>query len=594
VKINQLKNKEQISTFQNIAKFSLLLRPYWKNILVFIFTGLVLTVLSLPYPWLTKIMIDDVMLQQDNSFLFVILGITFILTVFRSLFSSVRDYYISYIQHAMSYDIELKFFKHLQSLNFSFFDKQEIAEVLSRFRDAAQSRQILIDILNRIVTNLLYLSIVPVIVFLMNWKLALIAGITLPWLAFSFFVLSRMVRKYAKIVAEKRAELSAKNYEAFSGIREIQALNIESRVLIRIKKLLLRFRKKDMEMRVISNIQGLLGGIATAGGTLFYTWYGATLVINGQMTIGELIAFTTFIGYLYNPLTDMVGLLVPIQEVVVYTERFYDIYDITPAIRNCANPAAVKNINGDISFSNISFTYHSKEYSSTAQRTLDKINIDIPAGSRVAVIGQTGSGKSTFVSLIPRFYDPDKGSIQIDGIDIKDFELDFLRSNIGVMRQAPFIFTGTIFENITCWKKGFSRNRVIDAAKAASVHDFVSKLSKGYDTLVGEKGETLSGGERQRIAIARIILLNRPIMILDEVLSAVDEKTRYIIQKAIKKISRNKTVFMVTHDLENILDADIILVFDQGRIVETGGHQELSEKKGMYYKLYKDKLCLES
>ncbi len=594
MKINQLKNKEQISTFQNIAKFSLLLRPYWKNILVFIFTGLVLTVLSLPYPWLTKIMIDDVMLQQDNSFLFVILGITFILTVFRSLFSSVRDYYISYIQHAMSYDIELKFFKHLQSLNFSFFDKQEIAEVLSRFRDAAQSRQILIDILNRIVTNLLYLSIVPVIVFLMNWKLALIAGITLPWLAFSFFVLSRMVRKYAKIVAEKRAELSAKNYEAFSGIREIQALNIESRVLIRIKKLLLRFRKKDMEMRVISNIQGLLGGIATAGGTLFYTWYGATLVINGQMTIGELIAFTTFIGYLYNPLTDMVGLLVPIQEVVVYTERFYDIYDITPAIRNCANPAAVKNINGDISFSNISFTYHSKEYSSTAQRTLDKINIDIPAGSRVAVIGQTGSGKSTFVSLIPRFYDPDKGSIQIDGIDIKDFELDFLRSNIGVMRQAPFIFTGTIFENITCWKKGFSRNRVIDAAKAASVHDFVSKLSKGYDTLVGEKGETLSGGERQRIAIARIILLNRPIMILDEVLSAVDEKTRYIIQKAIKKISRNKTVFMVTHDLENILDADIILVFDQGRIVETGGHQELSEKKGMYYKLYKDKLCLES
>ena len=594
MKINQLKNKEQISTFQNIAKFSLLLRPYWKNILVFIFTGLVLTVLSLPYPWLTKIMIDDVMLQQDNSFLFVILGITFILTVFRSLFSSVRDYYISYIQHAMSYDIELKFFKHLQSLNFSFFDKQEIAEVLSRFRDAAQSRQILIDILNRIVTNLLYLSIVPVIVFLMNWKLALIAGITLPWLAFSFFVLSRMVRKYAKIVAEKRAELSAKNYEAFSGIREIQALNIESRVLIRIKKLLLRFRKKDMEMRVISNIQGLLGGIATAGGTLFYTWYGATLVINGQMTIGELIAFTTFIGYLYNPLTDMVGLLVPIQEVVVYTERFYDIYDITPAIRNCANPAAVKNINGDISFSNISFTYHSKEYSSTAQRTLDKINIDIPAGSRVAVIGQTGSGKSTFVSLIPRFYDPDKGSIQIDGIDIKDFELDFLRSNIGVMRQAPFIFTGTIFENITCWKKGFSRNRVIDAAKAASVHDFVSKLSKGYDTLVGEKGETLSGGERQRIAIARIILLNRPIMILDEVLSAVDEKTRYIIQKAIKKISRNKTVFMVTHDLENILDADIILVFDQGRIIETGGHQELSEKKGMYYKLYKDKLCLES
>ena len=580
-----MKDQANTSAYQNILKFAVLLRPYWKNIIIFILTGLVLTLLSLPYPWLTKLMIDDVMLRQDNSLLYVILGVTLVLTIFRSVFSSIRNYYISYIQHAMAYDIELKFFRHMQKLSFSFFDSREIAEVLSRFRDAAQSRRILIDILNRSVTNLLYLSIVPIIVFFMNWQLALMAGITLPWLAFSFFVLSKIVRKYARIVAEKKAELSAKNYESFAGIREIQALNIENRIFNRIKLLLLEFRKKDMEMRVIGNIQGLLGGIATAGGTMLYTWFGATLVIKGQMTVGELIAFTTFIGYLYNPLTDMVGLLVPIQEVLVYTKRFYEIYDIKPEIENPATPVKLTKIKGDINFSNVCFGYNTAN-----QLSLNKINLIIPAGSKVAVLGQTGSGKSTLVSLIPRFYDPGEGTISVDGIDIKNISLDFLRSQIGVMMQAPFIFTGTILDNITCWKKGYSQTEVIEAARAANVHEFVSKLPDGYETLVGEKGETLSGGEKQRIALARIILLNRPILILDEALNSVDQNTEKLIQYALKKVFVGRTVFMVTHSLEIARNIDIIIVLDKGMIVEKGSHYELYKNKGAYYRLCQNKL----
>ena len=571
------------SAYQNILKFAVLLRPYWKNIIIFIITGLVLTFLSLPYPWLTKLMIDDVMLRQDNSLLYVILGVTLVLTIFRSCFVSIRNYYISYIQHAMAYDIELKFFRHLQKLSFSFFDSREIAEVLSRFRDAAQSRRILIDILNRSVSNLLYLSIVPMIVFFMNWQLALMAGITLPWLAFSFFVLSKIVRRYARIVAEKRAEISAKNYESFAGIREIQALNIELRIFHRLKMLMLEFRKKDMEMRAISNIQGLLGGIATAVGTTLYTWFGATLVIKGQMTVGELIAFTTFIGYLYTPLTDMVGLLVPIQEVLVYTKRFYEIYDINPEIENPAHPVKLTKIKGDINFSNVCFGYNTAN-----QLSLNKINLNIPAGSKVAVVGLTGSGKSTLISLIPRFYDPGEGCIKIDGIDIKEMSLNFLRAQIGVMMQMPFIFTGTIFDNIICWKKGFSQTSVIEAAKAANVHDFVSRMPDGYETLVGEKGETLSGGERQRIALARIILLNRPILILDEALSSVDQTTHGLIQDALKKIFKGRTVFMVTHSLSMVKGADIIIVLDKGRIVEKGSHQTLFKNKGAYYRLYQN------
>jgi len=575
-----MKDRTNTSAYQNILKFAVLLKPYWKNIIVFIITGLVLTLLSLPYPWLTKLMIDDVMLRQDSSLLYVILGATLILTIFRSIFSSIRSYYISYIQHAMAYDIELKFFRHLQKLSFSFFDSREIAEVLSRFRDAAQSRRILIDILNRSVTNLMYLSIVPLIVFLMNWQLALMAGITLPWLAFSFFVLSKIVRRYARIVAEKRAEISAKNYESFTGIREIQALNIEHRILTRIKLLLLGFRKKDMEMRVIGNIQGLLGAIATAAGTMLYTWFGATLVIKGEMTVGELIAFTTFIGYLYTPLTDMVGLLVPIQEVIVYTKRFYDIYDIQPQIKSPATPVKPGRIKGDVTFSNVSFKYNTAD-----QLSLENINLKISAGTKVALVGPTGSGKSTLISLIPRFYDPSDGSVQMDGVDIKNMSLDFLRSKIAVMMQAPFIFTGTIFDNIICWKKGFSQAQVIEAAKTANVHDFVSRMPKGYETLVGEKGETLSGGERQRIALARIILLNRPVLILDEALSSVDQATQGLIQDALEKVFKDRTVFMVTHSLAMVRDADIIIVLDKGRIVEQGSHEALFKNKGAYYRL---------
>jgi len=225
------------------------------------------------------------------------------------------------------------------------------------------------------------------------------------------------------------------------------------------------------------------------------------------------------------------------------------------------------------------------KYNTADHLSLDNINLNITAGAKVAVVGRTGSGKSTLVSLIPRFYDPDKGNICMDGIDIKNMSLDFLRSQVAVMMQTPFIFTGTIFDNIICWKKGFSQTQVIEAAKAANVHDFVSRMPNGYETLVGEKGETLSGGERQRIALARIILLNRPILILDEALSSVDQATQSLIQDALKNIFKGRTVLMVTHRLAMVREADIIIVLDKGRIVEQGSHHALFKNKGAYYRL---------
>jgi ABC-type bacteriocin/lantibiotic exporter with double-glycine peptidase domain len=568
------------SGYRNILKFLVLIRPYWKNIVVFIFSGLILTLLSLPYPWLTKLMIDDVMLRQDTSLLYVILIGTFLLTAIRSVLSSLRNYYVSYIQHAMAFNIQFDFFKHLQRLSFSFYDSHEVAEILSRLRDASESRRILIEIMNQIVTNLLYLSIIPVIVFAMNWKLALIAGTTLPWLAFSFFVLSRLVGRYARRVAEKGAEVSARNYEFISGIREIQALRAEHRILRRIRRLYLQFRKQDMELRMFGNVQGLIGSFMTAIGTLFYSWYGATLVIRGSMTVGELVAFTTLIGYLYNPLTSIVGLMVPIQEILVYTKRFYDVYDVQPEIQNPIRPVTVNTFRGHVIYSGVHFSYHSNK------AVLQNIDLDIKPGSGVALVGKTGSGKSTLVSLLPRFYDPQKGVVAIDGVDVRKMSLDFLRSRIGIVMQHPFIFSGTVFDNITCGRKRFMESQVIEASKAANAHGFIASMPEGYNTRIGERGETLSGGERQRLAIARLFLLNRPILILDEATSSVDQKTESLIHEALNRLTEGRTTFIIAHRASTVQDADTIVVLDAGRIAERGTHQELMGKKGAYGKLY--------
>jgi ABC-type multidrug transport system fused ATPase/permease subunit len=288
------------------------------------------------------------------------------------------------------------------------------------------------------------------------------------------------------------------------------------------------------------------------------------------MTVGELIAFTTLIGYLYNPLTTIVGLMVPIQEVLVYTKRFYDVYDVQPDIQNPIRPVKVKAFQGHVIYSGVHFSYNPNK------AVLEGIDLDIRPGCRVALVGKTGSGKSTL----------QRGIVAIDGVDVRKMSLDYLRSRIGIVMQHPFIFVGTIFENITCGQKGFMKNQVIEAAKAANAHEFIASMPDGYNTRIGERGETLSGGERQRLAIARLFLLNRPILILDEATSNVDQNTESLIHEALCRLAKGRTTFIIAHRASTVQDADTIVVLDAGRIVEHGTHQALMAMKGAYGSLY--------
>jgi len=571
--------KTEFSKLQYIFKFIILIKPYWESFVVFILCGMTLTILSLPYPWLTKMMIDDVMLRQDTSLLYVILTGTLVLSIVRSILSSLNSYYTSYIQHSMALDIQFNFLKHLQGLSFTFYDKNEVAEVLSRLRDAARSRELLINILTTLINNLLYLSVIPIIVFFMNWKLALIAGFTMPWMAFSFFILSRIVKRYTHLSAVKVAEISVSSHEFLAGVREIQALGVESRILRGIKLLYLQFRKLDMTARAFGNFEAFISSIVTAFGTMLYTWYGATLVINERMTVGELTAFTAFIAYMYNPLTKIVSLMVPIQEVLVHTERFYEVYDRKPEIVDKNNPVKVSDIKGRVTFSDVYFAYNPKG------PTLENINLDIPAGTKVALVGESGAGKTTLINLLPRFYEITGGRILIDNIDIRDISLNELRSNIGIVAQNPFIFSGRIVDNINCGRRNFTHSQIVEAAKAANLHQFITSLPDGYDSIVGEGGIMVSGGERQRIALARVFLLDRPILILDEATSNIDSKAQIEIEKAIARAMDCRTTFIITHRLSTIQDADMIIVLDKGRIIERGRHGELIQNRKTYFKL---------
>jgi ABC-type bacteriocin/lantibiotic exporter with double-glycine peptidase domain len=566
--------------FSDVGKFALLIKPFWRYIAVFLISDLLIIILSLGYPWITKMLVDDVLIQQDRALLYPILFVGFLLSALIALMRFMVNYYHNYIQHALSYQIKIIFCKRLLKHSFSFWDSHQVAELLSRLKDMVQSRRLMIQIVNTLANNFLYISVVPLILFFMNWKLALMVVAILPFMVFSFSSLSKPTKRYARSSANMQGRLSALNYEVFSGIREIQSLTIESYILRRLKLVHLKFRKVDMTMRVFGELLRYSDAMLRAGGTLLYTWYGARLVLSGQMSIGELLAFTTFIGYLYTPITALTDLMVPLQEVGAHTHRFFEIYDLKPQITNPAEPAPTNRLTGDIRFENLDFYYQQ------GLPVLSNINLHIPAGSTIAIVGKTGSGKSTLAGLIPRFYDPTKGRILIDGADVRTLGLPSLRQNIGFVMQHPYLFADTIRANISFGRQSKHKERIECAGKRANAHDFIKKLPLGYDTVLGEKGITLSGGERQRVSLARIFLRNCPILILDEATANVDQRTEATIQSALKQMAGNRTILMITHRLASIQSVDRIIVMDRGTIVEQGSHQELLNLKGYYYHLY--------
>jgi len=322
----------------------------------------------------------------------------------------------------------------------------------------------------------------------------------------------------------------------------------------------------------------LMSGVSTVA----VLWYGGTLVIQQAITLGDLVAFIGYIGYLIWPIR-MLGWLVNLYEqAMAAAERLFELLDEPSSVTDAPDAIELKNVEGRVTFKNVSFSYHEKD-----SPALVDINIDAPAGSTVALLGTTGAGKTSLVNLIPRFYDPVDGEVLVDGHNVRDVTQNSLRENIGIVLQETFLFSTTIRENITYGRRDSSMEEIISAAKAAQAHDFISDLPQGYDTIVGERGLGLSGGQKQRVAIARALLVDPRILILDDSTSSVDMVTELQIQRALNRVMEGRTTFVIAHRLSTIKNADEILVLEEGRIVEHGTHHELIRESGIYREIYK-------
>ena len=556
-----------------------LIRPYWRYIAQSLLVGIMLMIFQVPGPYFTKILIDDVYPNKDYTFLSFALILGAVMSIGIGGTQLLSGYFSQCVGMNVGYDFQARFYRHIQSLDFNFFDGRETGEIVSRFRDMYQSITNVIQIFNSFSMNILQLMIFPPILFFINWNLALISIVVLPL----DILLAALTRKYIKRLseetAESAAELSAKNYESLNGIRTVQALGLEAVFYEKLKELFRKMALLNIRTSLFQGGSNLLSTLFKTGGALAYGWYGWIQVLEGHLSLGSYMAFSAYVGYLYAPISNLIGLISRIEVTSVHISRFLEIYNLKPAIRDHYTMPDLPGVQGDIAFQNVSFAYNGK------RPILQDISLEISAHTTVAVVGKSGSGKSTLCKLIPRFYDPQEGCVSIDGNDIRNFRLQSLRRQIGFAMQGSTLFQGTVMENMS-FGKDIPLRDIEDAARSAFIHDLVNSLPEGYDTLVGEGGTQFSEGQKQRIALARAFLMDTPVLILDEPTSALDMESEHYIQEALKAIRSDKTAIVIAHRLSTIQNADEIVVLESGKIAEHGGHRELVDRKGLYSNLY--------
>ena len=562
-----------------IVQMLRLLRPYWRHIGQGLLVAILTMLLQIPGPYFTKILIDDVYPNRDWDLLSFTLLLGAAISMGLGGMGFLSGYFAQCVSLKIGLDFQSKFYKHIQTMNFSFFDSRETGEIISRFGDMRTSVSNMIGMTNTFVMNSLQLLVFPPILFFINWKLALISMAVLPLDTALVIISRKYLKRFSERLAKRSAELSAKTYESISGIRTVQALELEMGLYRKLENLLNKIAGLSVRSAVFQGGSGFIGGIITAGGTLAYSWYGWSQILKGNLTIGSFMAFTAYVGYLYGPIKRLIGLIRTIELTLVHTERFFEVYNINPPIRDVMEASSLVVREGRVDFNNVHFSYDGRI------EVLKGINLTIEPGKTTALIGKSGSGKSTLAKLIPRFYDPTHGNVSIDGQDIQHVRLKTLRSEIGFALQGSTIFHGSVMENLTMYRD-LPAHSVAEAAEVAYIHDFITSLPKGYDTLVGEQGIRFSEGQKQRIALARVLLMNKPILILDEPTANLDEESNYNVHMALKTVRKGRTIFIIAHQLSTIRQADHIVVMEMGEIVEQGTHHDLFEKGGHYFSIF--------
>ena len=565
--------------YKNLFKY---MRPYLGELIGGLICLILVGIIGLLIPWLFKFLIDDVLIAGNANILNYIAGGAILLYFLKGLFNYGQKYLISGLSQHVVVDMRKQLYNHLQKLSLSFFERQRTGDLMSRItNDVNVIQNSLINGLSNLVLQ--PIMIVGIVGFLLyiDWKLALVSFIIIPIITYAINKFGFKMKSISTKIQNEMSSVTNILQETLSAVRIVKAFNNEEKEIKKFSEANDRTLKENLKgVQVEATITPVVELIISFGAAAFL-WYGGHKVLRGEMTTGELITFIGYIGLLVSPINILSRSYNLMQKAVGASERIFNLLEVDERVIEKKDAIEMPSIDGKVDFNKVSFSYNEGE------EVLKDINLNINKGEMIAFVGHSGAGKSTLVNLIPRFYDVDSGEIKIDGIDIKDVKIDTLRKQIGIVPQETILFKGTIAENIAYGAEHKSREEIIEAAKKANAHQFIIEFDKGYDTEIGERGVSLSGGQKQRISIARALLTDHRILILDEATSSLDLKSESLIQEALERLIKNRTTFVIAHRLSTIINADKIIVIEQGEIVEKGTHEELIDNKGYYFKLYK-------
>jgi ABC-type multidrug transport system fused ATPase/permease subunit len=570
---------------QILARCLSYLRPYWQltggaYLLVLTITGLALVI-----PQLIRSSVDQGIRGQDMRALglsvLAILGAVLLkggLTFLQGRWTEIAS-------QGVAYDLRNTLYRKLSALSFSYHDHAQVGQLLSRsIQDVERIRFITGRAFLRLVEGSFLLVATAVVLLWMNPVLALLALGTMPLLVYRAAAFSRRFRPISLAIQQQLAVLTTNLEQNLRGARVVKAFAQEPAELARFERENDTWFDLSAEAAHLQAVNVPLLDLIANMGTVVIVWYGGFLVVHGQLTLGELVAFSAYLGQLIQPVRRLGMILPAIAQATASGERAFEILDAESEVHDRPGAMPLPRVRGHVRFEHVSFAYFGRH------RVLDDVTFEVPPGQVVALLGPTGSGKSSIINLIPRFYEATQGRITLDGRDIRSATLSSLRDQIGIVLQETTLFAATIRENIAFGRPGASEADIIEAAKAAQAHEFIMTMPLGYETYVGERGVTLSGGQKQRIAIARALLKGPRILILDDAMSSVDTDTEQLIQRALEQLMRGRTSFIIAQRLSTVRMADLILVLNKGRIVAHGTHEELLRTSDLYTEIYRRQL----
>ncbi|WP_302549358.1 ABC transporter ATP-binding protein [Eubacterium ventriosum] len=570
---------------ENLKKLVSYYKPYKKVFLADMFFAIMASFIALLIPLVVRYVTAKVIYMPAEQVVKTMIIIAIVVGILI-LFQCYCNYYIANYGHVMGakieYDMRAEIFGHFQKLSFSFYDDEKVGQLMSRITsDLFDITELLHHGPENVTISVIKIIGALAILLSINVRLALIAFLLVPFMLVYAYFFNKKMKQAFRVNRIKIAEINAQIEDNLSGIRVVKSFANED---LENKKFKVG---NDAFLEAKKNNYKYMGGY-NSGLTAFTTMINLLVIVSGglmitknMISVTDLVTFLLYINIFTDPIKTLIDFTEQFQNGYSGYERFLQILSIEPEIKDSENAVSISNVKGDIKLEDVSF-----KYNDSSHRVLKHINLEVKAGSYVALVGSSGAGKTTLCNLIPRFYEATSGKITIDGKDIKDIKLKDLRDNIGIVQQDVYLFVGTVYDNIRYGRPDATREEVIAAAKEANAYDFIMSLPNGFETDIGQRGIKLSGGQKQRISIARVFLKNPPILIFDEATSALDNESEKIVQESMEKLAKNRTTMVIAHRLSTIRNAEKILVLTDKGIEEQGTHEELMDKHGIYYDLY--------